>query len=288
MLSVILDFDGTVTEKDTLGVLAHYFIDLNPEKRVHWDQAVERYVRDLQAFNDAYQPAEPDRVGSQAELDYSRAQRKVEHASIERVQQSGLFDRAELNLTLQNHQSAMYLLGQRAVQDGVVKIRPGFREFLSTMLTAGSKVGVLSLNWSTDFVKGVLSTVDERAPHELRYCTNNIGHRNGNICGPTLVQEAMLTGEDKMARWREICPTMPMASAVFIGDGAMDLQCMLAAKKAVVIARDPDASYPYRALCRIGHEAPPPAAVGSRWRFCCTKDFGDLARLLRGDPITGT
>ncbi len=132
-------------------------------------------------------------------------------------------------------------------------------------------------------MKGVLDTVDTRASHSIRFCTNNIGHRDGKIDGPTSVHEAMLTGEDKVECWTEIHPKHYLPTTIFIGDGAMDLPCMMAAMSAVVITRDPSKSYPYRALQRMGSEVPHVSMVKAGWQFCHAEDFCDLTDLMKAE-----
>ena len=144
-MSIILDFDGTVTEKDTINVLAGYFTGLSARKQETWQEIVDLYLQSIYDLEMQYRPPVEARRDLQEELDYLQAIRRCESDSIGRVEKSRIFDRAELGLTPKNHQDGMYELGQMTVKTGTVRVRAGFQHFLQNLLDREWKIGVLSL-----------------------------------------------------------------------------------------------------------------------------------------------
>ncbi len=144
-MSIILDFDGTITEKDTINVLASYFTEQSAQKQETWQEIVNLYLQSIYDLDMRYKPPVEGRRDLQEELDYLQALRQCESDSIGRVEKSRIFDRAELGLTPQNHQDDMYQLGQMTVKTGTVRVRAGFQHFLHSLLDREWKIGVLSL-----------------------------------------------------------------------------------------------------------------------------------------------
>jgi len=239
-MHVVLDFDGTITEHDTIGVLASFAISYQRRHRGSdlssaWAHILEEYASDLGRHVTVYQPQEPVRIAPKQEIAFLRSLRHIELRSLARVQASGLF--AGISTT------ELEQAGRKAVQGGEVRIRKGFSDFVREAARDGRRdISVVSVNWSASFVRGVLSTVGV----ELDVLANEVlGPEDGRILGPARREgKVMVTSEDKLdvvktLLERERREGNESAGVVYFGDSATDLECLLEGK-GVVVANGPD------------------------------------------------
>jgi len=239
-MHIILDFDGTVTEQDTIGALASCAIGFHQQDRgldpsLAWAHILAEYAADHSRHAALYQPKEPDRITLRQEIDFLRSLREVELRSLGRVHDSGLF--AGLS------PSELERAGRDAVRRGEVRVRKGFGDFVrEAARDRRHDISVVSVNWSTSFVRGVLST----AGVELDIVANEVGgSEGGRILGPERRGgEILATCEDKLEAVKVLLghgdqDQVAATSAVYFGDSATDLEC-LAEQKGIVIAEGND------------------------------------------------
>lgn len=269
-MHLILDFDGTITAKDTIATLAHVGVsfqkqdgrDLAPA----WDDVVQKYAADYQGHVSRYQPKEADRTTLEAEFAFLRSLREVETRSVRRVGESRLFR----GMT----QPGLFAAGRDAVRNGDVQLRTGFRDFLHTALQEREcKVSVVSVNWSASFIRGV---VDDPA---VTVIANDIS-ADGEVVGPNLPRRGngekakdgrgagsllIATSADKLEAMRALIAArsdgQEREQVVYFGDSATDLEC-LAAVSGVVLSDDEDGKL-LRTLRRLGVGVAHVAAVAA-------------------------
>jgi thiamine phosphate phosphatase / amino-HMP aminohydrolase len=220
-LHIVLDFDGTITTKDTIEPLVQSAIALRypciPSFQLSqtsvaeaWNDCKSRYLVDLSAY---YEKDDYLLGGDAAVMGPDRLERvqrslealwDVEWASVRRVGESGIF-RGISEESLREKGSAAMVDDARDGMDGEVVVRKGFREFVRWIeQREATEWGVVSVNWSHTWVRGVLDAAlgGDREEHgagvdAVRIMANEIDSSTGMIegckldavsCAPRLYQ----------------------------------------------------------------------------------------------------
>lgn len=242
-MRLILDFDGTITQKDTIGELAQAAIDLQRRRTGRhlqpvWDDAVQAYLKDYEPYKANFYPPEASRKDVEAETNFLAGLKDIEEASLSRVSQSGIFAGLQ--------RDDFFQMGVDAVLSGRVSKTEGFEELLRSAESKGLKVDVTSVNWSKAFIEGVLH------PQHLGVAANDISEK-GEIKGPrSLGGVRVTTSPDKLNALRQI--TQTDQRVLYFGDSTTDLQCLLYSH-GVIIAKDATSSL-LSTLSRIGIDVP--------------------------------
>ncbi|KAF6810957.1 UPF0655 protein [Colletotrichum sojae] len=251
-LNLVLDFDGTITTQDTIGLLADIGLQIQQQRRgsdlsVAWQQVLRNYDRDHVDHIAAYEPPASERLTLSNELAYLRGLKEVELRSVRRVEQSGIFRGIST--------SDLFMAGERAWAEGRLKLRYGFAELMDSAKQNGWSVSVLSVNWSRSFIKGVLS------PYNFDVVANEI-ELDGSISGPdvlgsSLQNTIMTTCDDKLRALRALVSRQGIESTgglVYFGDSTTDIECLLETR-GVVISTNSESSL-MNTLRRVGHHVP--------------------------------
>lgn len=134
-LELVFDFDGTITESDSIASVVDaalsYHKSVSTPETYHsltdaWSHVVKSYMADLEAYRGI---SNPDiQHNHTTPLDAARAhfsndqRRQIERASLLRVQEAGLFRDVPLE--------HMFRSGQMHRDNNVVKLRNGFSDFI--------------------------------------------------------------------------------------------------------------------------------------------------------------
>jgi thiamine phosphate phosphatase / amino-HMP aminohydrolase len=297
-MRLVFDFDGTITVRDTIGTLANAALRFQERRRddigdggggkdatelaASWKRVVSAYVEDCRRFTESYAEPEASRRSVAAEIRYLAALKTVEASSLARVEASGVF--AGLD------DASLFAMGQAAVRDGDVELRPGFGTLLERAQGRGWPVGVISVNWSRAFIEGALH------PLRLPVYANDISPE-GAIQGPPLLLGRRLTSSaGKLEVLREAFPDRSQGGsdrALYFGDSTTDLECLLQSAGVVIAASEDTALI--ETLRRIGIHVPhvsSPDAVSEpgepanavHW----ARDFGEILDsgiLGKGDNV---
>ncbi|KAJ3196843.1 hypothetical protein HK101_007457 [Irineochytrium annulatum] len=226
-IALILDFDGTISAKDTLEYVAkacslsraNSATDVtetpsdppqDPHPSCPWpthdDGASERTWSDLTSHYFTLLKTSGLPAG------------QVERASIARVVESGIL-RGALRCDL------------RRMGEGV-GTQDGWEEFAGRLQEEkGERLHVASLNWSRDLIRGCLSRHGLEGRVE-GYHTNDLEFDEGGRSTGAIEGEVILTGEDKVERLKEVLSADE--TSVFIGDGISDLPCILWADVGII------------------------------------------------------
>lgn len=275
---LVLDFDGTITQKDTILVLASTAIARQQQRQqehdstdlaARWDQVVAAYLDDLKAYKDGYAVPESQRRTLAHEVAYQRGMADAEAASLARVRDSGVFAGLDAP-TLRD-------MGREAVASGQVALRPGLARLVGEAGRAGWDVTVLSVNWSASFIRGVLSTAGGssssssssargearesgsgssiRGLDDLDVVANEVVSSGGGIVNDRdRDAKPLTTSSDKLEALKRWCPAAP-AVVLYMGDSTTDLECLLHGR-GVVVADGEDKSSLIRTLRRLGLNVP--------------------------------
>ncbi|PTB64547.1 hypothetical protein BBK36DRAFT_1123613 [Trichoderma citrinoviride] len=260
-MHLIFDFDGTITVKDTIFQLAQSAIHLQAQRssssssssngslQTKWDAIVRTYADQHAAYAESFSPPQHERCDPAQELAYLASLSGTENASLDRVEASGLFG----GLTPED----LFRMGRERVQAGDVVVRDGFVETVRLAREKGWRVGVISVNWSAAFIRGVLHPLGD----DLPIVTNCISS-DGTIHGPEGFNGGvrLTTSRDKanvlselLARFEHQQQRSP-GPTVYFGDSTTDMECLLK-HHGIVIAAEQSSSL-MQTLERVGVRVP--------------------------------
>ncbi|KAF5023583.1 hypothetical protein F66182_4341 [Fusarium sp. NRRL 66182] len=241
-MHLVFDFDGTITQQDTIGELARSAIELQRNKHGHdlqasWDQVVQSYVADYRHYRDNHPSPEDTRKSLDEEIHFLSGMKNVEETSLERVAKSRIFAGLDAGTLSQ--------AGADAVREGRIKIRDGFVDMMNLAGERGWGASVISVNWSRAFIRGALQ------PHTLEVIANEPA-TDGVITGPEFLGGRMTNMGEKREALRHLVKEKE-GKVVYFGDSTTDMECLLAG--GVVISQDEESSL-LRTLRRVGVSVP--------------------------------
>jgi len=226
----ILDFDGTITTKDTISTLLKFALSTQASKgqdlSTARDEIIARYSEDYSKHVKRYLPTKEARDTRAKEIEYYQSLKNVENRSFERVSRSGLLK----GITENEWQE----FGRNAVRKGEVVVREGFGDFVDKVERSGGIWGVVSLNFSSHFIRGVLaSTGSETSTVSV---LANHPDENGDMFGPEIgegeYRSVMATSDAKLASMKALLsswrngPRSLSCKVVYIGDSGTDIECL--------------------------------------------------------------
>ncbi|KAK4458597.1 HAD-like domain-containing protein [Cladorrhinum samala] len=279
---ILLDFDGTITSHDTINIIASLATARNPRAGPIWDDIVTKYVADHADHLSSYKPEACDRTTLTQELEYLASLGSVEQKSVERVAGLGVFaaipgeefrafgekivDRGESETGAKGGGVAVH-----GDEDGEaeaaekVKLRRGLHGFLDWAGKRGWEFGVVSVNWSREFIEGVLLDREEELGGGRRIKANSINWPAGRVEGYEQDKKVLMTVEDKVRAMRDLVVEIKgeggqeeegernKGKVVYFGDSTTDIGCLIEADLGVVMA-DEDGSKLLKTLRRVGME----------------------------------
>ncbi|KAK9778432.1 putative HAD-like domain-containing protein [Seiridium cardinale] len=257
-MSIFLDFDGTITARDTIGELAKAALRIQSDRGIdleeEWDGVVKSYMQDYDRHVDEYHIKEADRCQPEAEVEFLREMKTVELKSLDRINACEVFKGVS--------EDDLWRAGRQAVTDGIVKIRPGFERFVQRRVKEGWRIWVISVNWSTAFIEGVLDCGD------IHVIANHV-NKDGTVVGPEILNSAkdgkpdeirnLTNSRDKLDVMKGVLHRdgVDMAPSFYFGDSITDLECLLHAMYGIVIADgEGEKSKLIQTLRRIGKDVP--------------------------------
>ncbi|KAI0888636.1 haloacid dehalogenase-like hydrolase-domain-containing protein [Annulohypoxylon maeteangense] len=261
-MSIFLDFDGTITAQDTITHLSNFALGIRASEgqdlKQQWSQVVKSYVDDHGNHVSSYVPHEDARSLPEHEVAFLRDLKTVEKRSLVRINACALFRGIG--------DEAFRDAGRRLVEEGTVRLRDGFAEFVAKRRAEGWRVWVLSVNWSSAFIEGACGGLEG-----VEVISNDV-REDGSIAGPGVlnthledVRSCAVVGEqrnltnsrDKLDAMEAVLAAEGLSTkpSVYFGDSTTDLECLLAADRGYVIS-DKDDSSLLETLRRIGKEVP--------------------------------
>ncbi|KAM5383674.1 hypothetical protein ACJZ2D_001911 [Fusarium nematophilum] len=249
MVHLVFDFDGTITQQDTIGELARSAIEIQRKRttrgddlQASWDQVVQSYVGDYRHYKDNHPSPEDTRTCVDDEIHFLSGMKDVEEASLARVAESRIFAGLDAETLSQ--------AGGDAVREGRIKIREGFPEVMSLAVEKGWRVSVVSVNWSRAFIRGALGP-----PHAIEVIANEAAV-DGSITGPEFLggtRRRMTNACEKREALEHLVGEKDGGRVVYFGDSTTDMECLL--NGGVVISENGESTL-LRTLRRVGVSVP--------------------------------
>ncbi|KAI9024422.1 HAD-like domain-containing protein [Phycomyces nitens] len=209
---VLVDFDQTITIKDTIELLANTALRLTKSK-LTWDYFVDAYMRDY------------DKVIHKTFLDPTakeHALAKAEQNSLTRVTANEVFK----GLKRQDLLDA----GRREASRC---LRPGVIDALK-QISPSDQLHIVSLNWSKDWILGFLDPLG--LSQAQIHCNDLVYGKDGLSTG--VIEQRILTTRDKQREMDHIVRQSQHTSTVYIGDSLGDLLPLINADIGVIIGNN--------------------------------------------------
>jgi 2-hydroxy-3-keto-5-methylthiopentenyl-1-phosphate phosphatase len=225
----ILDFDGTITTKDTISTIAQFALS-SQASRGHdmtkdWDAILGKYGEDYSSHVETYRPLKDERDTLEKEIAFYRSLRGIEIRSFERVSSSGLFN------GIQKEDWEQF--GREAVKSEEVTVRKGLKEFLERIRILKGRWGIVSVNFSSAFIRGVLEESARGESSGSEVLANQLDER-GFLIGPKTQDgsfgQGLATSDAKLAAMERLSHSLSgslSSKVVYIGDSGTDVECLM-------------------------------------------------------------
>jgi thiamine phosphate phosphatase / amino-HMP aminohydrolase len=254
-VGLILDWDGTITRKDTtrfMGQIAkNHAAKLNSsgseETTRKWGGIIHSYADDFKAHAESYVPKSTDRTTVEEEAAWLTSLGSVEHKSIQRVEDSGIF----VGVTAREVKET----ADQAIESGELQLRDGWSDILlhTNQTSEGSTLRILSVNWSSLFIRSCLLKASSLLPgldsdsrnsmktkiENLKIMANEIEGLNdaqgssGKLNKPN--RSGIRTSWDKL----KVVANSRGTKTIYVGDSPTDFGSLLAADVGICIRDDP-------------------------------------------------
>lgn len=216
--AVILDWDETITEADTMSILSQATNDPG-----RWPEFVDAYMADLERHERDY----GERRTLDDQFGFLGSLGPIETASVRRIEAAGVFQ----GVTHENLQKAA----------SSVRIRDGFERFCQRLGPNVCKE-ILSVNWSTEFIRFGLPQAT--APETWKITANALsfdeqGKGTGSVSKDK--QNGIRTAMDKLKYFKHRMSQLHENTddlVVYIGDSNTDLPCLLEADIGIIFGNN--------------------------------------------------
>ncbi|KAH4071615.1 hypothetical protein HBI70_044130 [Parastagonospora nodorum] len=232
----ILDFDGTITQSDTLNTLVSIVASSKPEfpTEERWKGVVDAYMSDYTSTLEALAPNGklPTTVGGEKKL--LRDLKAVEQRSLDRVFEARIFEGVTRDMVEEG--------AERAVRGGEVRMRDACVDFMRSVLASKEdRLHVLSVNWSRHFIASCLKAAGVLVDPAVILANELEGIEEGRPSSGQISPDGsmkIVTSGDKL-QYLEQMRQQGNARVVYVGDSWPDVECLLAADVAICIQDEP-------------------------------------------------
>jgi hypothetical protein len=260
-IHLLLDWDGTLTRKDTLSLVGSISYNANLDKPLPpWSHFVNGWMTDYTEHATRYEPITSARTTLDQERQWLASLASIENKSVHRVESSGIF----------KHVKASHVdhIAASSVKNGDLQLRSHWNSLIYTLLSDPSnKISILSVNWSARFIRQSLLSASSNLTFPENEILNsyvqimdidaneisNLEHTDGS--DGRLSKDSstgIRTSADKLLRLPLRCQQRldglvstkgPVEReddvVVYVGDSATDLEALLAADLGICIRDDP-------------------------------------------------
>ncbi|KAM0721810.1 hypothetical protein Q7P37_002735 [Cladosporium fusiforme] len=307
-IHLMLDFDGTLTVKDTM--LAYGSIVDNRDVRLGrpptgtepFKEFGAAWMHDYTTHEQAYSPKPQDRKDIKEEIAWLASLAKIETASVSRVEQSGFFR----HVTKDDVQKA----SESLLQSGQIAFRTGWERLFSKSAPfsngkvaeatePGVHISINSVNWSEAFIRATIQSAATRSSlsqgtrrniDEMPIRANELHGLEDSDGASGLLNDndfpSNRTADDKYNNLTKLYRND--THNIYVGDSPTDLRCLLAADLGICIRNDPMSSSSKELadiFARTGYEVPNVAACKSWSDECLRGEKGGLLWASNFDEV---
>tara|TARA_R110002003_G_scaffold97_12_gene7833 strand:+ start:13527 stop:14441 length:915 start_codon:yes stop_codon:yes gene_type:complete len=235
----VLDWDGTITKKDTLDALVNIAASTKPDFPTHsrWTKVVDAYMADYTVTLDGLAPGGALPTTLEEEKKLLNEMKVVEQRSLDRVFESKIF----AGVTAGQSESG----ARKAVESGEVTLRPGCVDLLQSLLghaaSKGDSLHILSVNWSRHFISSCLKAVGVALDPSIILANELDGFAEGKPSTGQISSggQMKITASVDKLKHLEKMRKAGAAPIVYVGDSWTDIECLLAADLGICIRDEP-------------------------------------------------
>lgn len=276
---VILDWDGTLSQQDTLRFLKDVCVTAQQRHRgptetesavrdgvrEQWDGIVKAYGEDYAAHESTYVPKKEDRSSVEDEAAWLASLVEVERRSVERAEETRIFRGVS--------KDDVDSVARQAIESGALLLREGWKTLFES---TECKITIISVNWSECFIRAcldqavrseelgvggshILDLVRRMGIHANEIEPLGTGEESTGALNKK-GQNGIRTSRDKLDVLRAIMRNRSEDTAlaepvIYVGDSNTDLECLLEADYGVCVRNDPMTSSQeslYETFRRVG------------------------------------
>lgn len=201
---VLIDFDQTITNKDTIGVIGQFGVSRN-NLSTPWSYFVDSYLEDYSGHQ-AHLPDLPNESDFKAFAQQLDSYKPVEKASLARVSKHKVFE----GLSRKDFVEEGKRLRETLLQPNVI----------SALMQYKNNIRIVSLNWSKDWILGF---TDELGLAREQIYSNDLTFENDTCTGK--ITPRILTPGDKQSIIKsEIIKSSQ--KVIYIGDSLGDIEAL--------------------------------------------------------------
>ena len=245
---LLLDWDGTLTLKSTLGLIAS--ISTHPSIHPNLSGLSKAYSDDLKIHEQKYRLQKKDRKSLSDELEYLESLEAVERASIQRIEVSGILK----DVCARDVDAA----ADEAVERRKFVLRRGWGKMIESVQQRNGRTGIISVAWSAHFIstalaisattppaKGTAIKLDEVVIRANEILADGSGRLDRYFWSE---DRGIWTGDGKVRVMDEMVDSFIESEGegegakprvVYVGDSPTDLGCLMNADVGVCV-RDGD------------------------------------------------
>ncbi|KAH9860694.1 hypothetical protein J1614_012026 [Plenodomus biglobosus] len=240
----VLDFDGTITQHDTLDALVSIAASTKPSfpTQERWSQVKQAYLEDYTSTLSRLTPdgTMPSTIREEKALLHQL--RAVEQRSLARVSASEIFTGLTWS---QLHTGTHHAIAQEAAK---IIPRTAFSSFYHQTTTTPDKISLLSVNWSSHFLRACLAAFLSSPHPTAAASTLTILSNDIDTLSPTTphapssghIIPRILSSADKLQHLTRLrnadAANRPV---VYVGDSWTDIEALLAADLGICIRDEP-------------------------------------------------
>ncbi|KAI7834148.1 HAD-like domain-containing protein [Kickxella alabastrina] len=236
---VALDFDQTLTQTDTLATLTSSISHYHPQGSLPpFAPLVTQYLQDLSHHESTWLPHITPITGEQPTSDllstYLNSHRCIENASLNRISRAGILSGVTRN--------DLHTIGSKT---NAVVLRPGAASAINGFIENGFKVVVISVNWSGDFIHGILHANGVLGgPENVEILCNDPEFDPQTGVSTGWVEPVMVVAGDKVEALMRIKEQVGTDTSeivvVYAGDSLTDLPLLLVADVGLLVGQNAD------------------------------------------------
>ncbi|KAF2740514.1 hypothetical protein EJ04DRAFT_424959 [Polyplosphaeria fusca] len=286
----MLDWDGTLTRRDTLDALVNIAKEFKPEQDVssQWNNCVQAYLSDYEAAIETHALKEKPPTTIDGEVKLLKALEDVERNSVARVSASGIFRDLD--------SAALHLGAKQAVQEGRVQMRKGWNDFLMFIESRNDstdrlvdRVDIISVNWSQRFIASCLRAAG--GGRSLKIYANELEGLSEDVLSTGVIgsksTHTIISSGDKREYMGYLTRQAGALSTIYVGDSWTDFECLMDATVGICVRDTPMTSSQKKldeAFQRLGISCPHidqlKEVSGKRCTIAWVKDFNEIRRWL--------
>lgn len=220
--ALIMDWDETITESDTIGLVAEAAYLTKPSFPVDWKHFSDLYYSNYKQFTENF----GDRSTIEQELKFQQNLKIVELSSVNEYVGLRLFEDVK-HETLIN-------------QSEKVKIKQNFFKIFSQLYEKKIPIIILSCNWTSLIMQKIFNDHGFTVNDHFKILTNEFDHENHVLTGDVIEHDLSIrTGSDKVYHVKKIIERLNKddinSGIYYIGDSTTDILPMLETDYGIVI-----------------------------------------------------